>query len=125
MKIIRIGEPKIIMNNPYSLHNYFGWPTVARLQNGKLAVVASGFRLEHVCPFGKAVISYSEDEGEHYTAPAPVIDTVLDDRDGGILAFGERRDGDLLQQHKKVSTKIRQGTCAGGVSPCLSGSDWR
>jgi hypothetical protein len=89
MKIIRIGEPKIIMNNPYSLHNYFGWPTVARLQNGKLAVVASGFRLEHVCPFGKAVISYSEDEGEHYTAPAPVIDTVLDDRDGGILAFGE------------------------------------
>ena len=43
MKIIRIGEPKIIMNNPYSLHNYFGWPTVARLQNGKFAVVASGF----------------------------------------------------------------------------------
>lgn len=89
MKIIPIGEPKIIMSNPFSRHNYFGWPTVARLQNGRLAVVASGFRLEHVCPFGKTVISFSEDEGEHYTAPAPVIDTVLDDRDGGILAFGK------------------------------------
>lgn len=89
MKIVKIGEPQIIMSNPFSRHNYFGWPTVTRLQNGRLAVVASGFRLEHVCPFGKAVISYSEDEGEHYTAPAPVIDTALDDRDGGILAFGE------------------------------------
>lgn len=90
MKIKQIGDAKIIMSNPHSKHNYFGWPTVARLQNGKIAAVASGFRLEHVCPFGKMVISYSEDEGETYTLPAPVIDCPLDDRDGGILAFGEK-----------------------------------
>lgn len=78
------------MSNPHSKHNYFAWPTVTRLQNGKLAVVASGYRLRHICPFGKTVISYSENEGETYTAPAPVIDTPLDDRDGGILAFGEK-----------------------------------
>lgn len=89
MRIIKINEPKIIMSNPMSKHNYFGWPTVTRLQNGKLAVVASGFRLQHICPFGKTVIAFSEDEGEHYTLPAPVIDTPLDDRDGGILSFGE------------------------------------
>lgn len=89
MRIIRHGEPRIIISNPESRHNYFGWPTVARLQNGKVAVVASGFRLRHVCPFGKMIISYSEDNGETYTAPAPIIDTVLDDRDGGILPFGE------------------------------------
>ncbi|MBQ7546095.1 MAG: exo-alpha-sialidase [Clostridia bacterium] len=89
MKIRRIGPAKIIMQNSGSHHNYFGWPTVAKLQNGKIAVVASGFRRRHVCPFGKAVIAYSEDGGESYTPPAPVIDTVLDDRDGGILAFGE------------------------------------
>lgn len=89
MRIINIGPIKTIMSNPLSKHNYFGWPTVTRLQNGKIAVVASGFRMEHVCPFGKAVISYSEDDGETYTCPAPVIDTSLDDRDGGILAFGE------------------------------------
>lgn len=89
MKIVRIGEPKIVMSNQGSLHSYFGWPSAARLQNGKIAVVASAFRLRHICPFGKAVISYSDDEGETYTYPAPVIDTVLDDRDAGIVPFGK------------------------------------
>ena len=89
MKIITIGKPQIIMSNPMSKHNYFGWPSIAKLQNGKLAVVASGFRRRHVCPFGKAVISYSENEGKTYTVPAPVIDTVLDDRDAGVVPFGE------------------------------------
>ena len=90
MKIVRMGEPQTVMSNPESRHNYFGWPSIARLQNGKIAVAASGFRLRHICPFGKTVISYSEDDGETYTAPAPVIDTVLDDRDGGIVPFGEK-----------------------------------
>ena len=89
MKVVTIGDVKTIMSNPDSKHSYFGWPTATRLQNGKIAVVASGFRLRHVCPFGKTVISYSEDDGETYTYPAPVIDTPLDDRDGGIVAFGE------------------------------------
>lgn len=89
MKIIRSGDPTVIMCNPNGKANYFGWPSVARLQNGKIAVTASGYRYAHICPFGKAVISYSEDEGETYTAPAPVIDTPLDDRDAGILAYGE------------------------------------
>ncbi len=89
MKITIKGTPETVMHNPNSRHNYFGWPTAARLQNGRIAVVASGFRLSHLCPFGKTVIAYSEDEGKTYTAPAPVIDTPLDDRDGGILPFGE------------------------------------
>ena len=88
MKINLIGKPETIISNPYSHHGYFGWPTVARLQDGKIAVGASGFRFEHVCPFGKAVISYSFDDGKTYTMPAPVIDTPLDDRDAGICTFG-------------------------------------
>ena len=90
MDIRFIGKPKIIMSNPCSKHNYFGWPTVALLQDGKIAVGASGFRLGHVCPFGKAVVSYSTDDGETYTYPAPIIDTPLDDRDAGICPFGEK-----------------------------------
>jgi hypothetical protein len=90
MKITRDGKPQIVMSNPGSIHHYFAWPTVARLQNGKIAVVASGFRCRHICPFGKTIISYSLDNGESYTLPAPVIDTVLDDRDGGIVPFGEK-----------------------------------
>lgn len=90
MKIKVTEKARVIMDNPTSLHKYFGWPTAMRLQNGKIAVAASGFRLGHVCPFGKAVISYSEDEGKTYTRPAIVIDTVLDDRDGGLCTFGDK-----------------------------------
>lgn len=89
MKITRIGSPEIIMSNPFGKHSYFAWPTAVRLQNGRIAVAASGFRLRHICPFGKTVISYSEDDGKTYTLPAPVIDTALDDRDGGIMTFGQ------------------------------------
>lgn len=89
MKIIKISDSKTIISNPESKHNYFAWPTVARLQNGRIAVVASGFRLGHICPFGKTVIVYSDNDGESYTLPAPVFDTVLDQRDGGIVPFGE------------------------------------
>lgn len=89
MKVTLLGKPQVIMSNPFSKYRYFGWPTVARLKNGKIAVVASGYRFHHLCPFGKTVISYSENEGETYTVPAPVFDTVLDDRDGGIVPFGE------------------------------------
>ena len=64
MKIKKIGESKIIMSNPMSRHQYFAWPSVARLQNGKIAVVASGYRLSHICPFGKTVISYHPRAGD-------------------------------------------------------------
>lgn len=109
MKINLIKEPQIIMSNPHSKHNYFGWPSAVRLQNGKIAAVASGYRLEHVCPFGKAVISYSEDEGETYTAPAPVIDTVLDDRDAGICTFGKK--GVIVTSFN--NTREMQKSCLG------------
>ena len=48
---ITVSENKIIMSNDTSIFNYFGWPTVARLKNGKLAVVASLYgrhRLRHL-----------------------------------------------------------------------------
>lgn len=88
MNIKRIGEAEVIMDNPESKHCYFGWPTIARLKNGRIAVASSGFRLEHICPFGKAVMAISENEGRTYSRPAVVIDTVLDDRDAGLTPFG-------------------------------------
>ena len=71
MKIKTIGSHKTILSNPQSKHGYFGWPTVAILKNGKIAVGASGYRIGHVCPFGKAVLAISENEGESYTHPFP------------------------------------------------------
>lgn len=115
MKIELIGNPKTIMSNPHSSHGYFAWPTAKLLQNGKIAVGASGFRFEHICPFGKAVISYSVDGGETYTLPAPIIDTPLDDRDAGIGTFGENgvvftsfnNSADMQRQHNKENEYIQ------------------
>ena len=90
-KKITLLENKTICHNRDSIFNYFAWPTVSRLPGGALAMVCSGFRLAHVCPFGKAVISYSFDDGETWTLPAPYIDTPFDDRDGGIAVFGDNR----------------------------------
>lgn len=81
----------IVCENPDSPFNYFGWPSVTRLPDGTLAAAASGFRLSHVCPFGKAVICYSSDGGSTWTRPAPVIDTPLDDRDAGITVTADGR----------------------------------
>ena len=89
MKIVKLGEPRIIIEAPHEKYNNFGFPTLARLQNGKLAVVASGFRRRLMCPFGKVVISYSSDEGHTYTPPTVVLDTPLDNPCPGIATFGK------------------------------------
>lgn len=115
MKIEFIGNPKTIISNPHSRYGYFAWPTVSLLQDGKIAVGASGFRLEHICPFGKTVISYSFDGGETYTLPAPVIDTPLDDRDAGICTFGKNgviltsfnNSADMQRQHNKDNEYVQ------------------
>ncbi len=90
MKINLIDREKVVMSNENSIYGYFGWPTVAKLQNGTVAVVASGYRISHVCPFGKAVISFSHDNGNSFSEPEAVINTCLDDRDSGICPFGKQ-----------------------------------
>ena len=77
------------MQNRNSIHIYFARPALARLRNGAIAVVASGNRVAHVCPFGKAVMALSYNEEETFTGQSIIIDTVLDDRDAGHCPFGE------------------------------------
>lgn len=72
---------------------YQGWPTVCKDENGILYVGCSGHRLTHICPFGKNLMYVSRDEGETWSAPMIINDTVLDDRDAGMLSLG---DGKLL-----------------------------
>ena len=90
MRVKIIDEQRVVCSNNNSIHNYFAWPTVTRLEDGTLAFVASGFRMRHICPFGKVVICYSRDEGKTWSNPAVLIDTPLDDRDAGILTFGSK-----------------------------------
>ena len=88
MQIERIGEVKTVFSGE-GKHDYFAWPSVTRTKDGKIVTACSGYRLGHICPFGKAVQAVSTDEGETYTPPQIVIDTVLDDRDAGLCPFGE------------------------------------
>ena len=67
MKIKILEKARVVMSNYGSIHDYFAWPTVKRLKNGRLALGASGYRMEHICPFGKAVLSFSEDEGKTWS----------------------------------------------------------
>lgn len=72
---------------------YQAWPTVAKDEKGILYVAASGHRLGHIDPFGKNYLYISRDEGESWEGPVIANDTYLDDRDGGLCAWG---DGQLI-----------------------------
>ena len=87
MKIIEQGyvTPKSKSNFRYN-----AWPTVITLKDGTLLAGWSGERLKHICPFGKAMMARSVDGG-HTWLPAYVAqDTVLDDRDVGLLQVGDK-----------------------------------
>ena len=72
---------------------YQGWPTLCKDENGVLYAGCSGHRLTHICPFGKNLMYISHDEGKTWSAPTIINDTVLDDRDAGLLSLG---NGKLL-----------------------------
>lgn len=57
------AEHGVVCRLPGERLGYFGWPTVARLEDGTLVVASSGLRTEHICPWGKTVLNYSEDDG--------------------------------------------------------------
>ena len=60
-------EHGVIASFPDDFFGYFGWPTVAKMEDGALVVTASGFRNAHICPFGKTVICTSGDNGATWT----------------------------------------------------------
>ena len=76
-----------------TMFSYQAWPTVCKDDKGVLYCVASGFRMAHVCPWGKTVMYKSFDEGKSWTPPMIINDTFLDDRDAGIVYLG---NGKLL-----------------------------
>ncbi len=77
----------------HSPEDYHGWPTLTRLQNGRLMVVYSGNRDYHVCPFGRLELIVSEDDGKNWSSPRVLLDSIIDVRDGGLV---ETQKGTLL-----------------------------
>lgn len=86
-------EYKVLSRHTDGPFRYQAWPTVARAADGTLFVATSGHRLNHLCPYGKDLMYVSKNEGETWSCPIIVNDTYLDDRDAGLLAWG---DGNLL-----------------------------
>ncbi len=72
---------------------YHGWPTVIARRDGSLALVYSGGRDYHVCPFGRLDIMTSADGGETWSWPRTIMDSLTDDRDSGLV---ETKSGVLL-----------------------------
>lgn len=81
----------VVVHLPHEKHGYFGWPSIARLDDGVLAVVSSGLRHWHICPWGKTVLNISRDDGETWSPPRVIRDTPIDDRDAGIINLGGRK----------------------------------
>lgn len=68
---------------------YQAWPTVAKAKDGTLFVGVSGHRQGHFCPFGKNYLYESHDEGETWVGPRIINESYLDNRDVGLLTWGE------------------------------------
>ncbi len=81
----------VICSIPKDRMGYFGWPSVARMDDGTLMVASSGLRTEHVCPWGKTILLTSQDDGQSWSEPEILNDTPLDDRDAGIVNLGGNR----------------------------------
>ena len=86
-----MAEHGIVNRVQGSIFGYQGWGTVARDEEGTLYAVASGFRVSHICPFGKTVMYISRNSGKTWSPPIVINDTYMDDRDAGILYMGNGR----------------------------------
>jgi sialidase-1 len=77
-----------LSNDPFG---YFGWPSIARMDDGTMIVASSGLRREHVCPWGKTVLHYSTDDGYTWSDSKIINNSPLDDRDAGIVNLGGQK----------------------------------
>ena len=83
-----VGNEGVIYQSEEKL-GYCGWPTVAKIYDDKLISVWS-LRQTHQDPYGKVVGAISEDNGVTWGEPFTIIDTVLDDRDAGVIFWNNK-----------------------------------
>ena len=116
-----IKHPKtqngIVHRNSGSFFRYDGWPSVCRDEEGTLYTVYSGFRADHICPFGKTCLCRSRDNGKTWSFPTVINDTWMDDRDAGICVtdkgtilvttFTEDGYVDLYQEEADLSVRYK------------------
>lgn len=89
---VRISPDACISREPgaFPALGYHGWPSVAVDEKGVTYVVASK-RLLHIDPYGMVMLWKSYDRGLTWDEGRCIYDTVLDDRDAGIVYMGGGR----------------------------------
>lgn len=110
-------EHGIVVRDTKSMYGYYGWPTVAKGDDGTLYAVCSGYRMAHICPFGKTVMFISRDEGKTWSSPIIINDTPLDDRDAGIVNLG---GGKLLVTWFSHPAEVYLKTYKPTIKNCLT-----
>ena len=85
MEILKQGLVFRAAEGPF---RYQAWPSICQDEGGVLYAAWSGLRAQHVCPFGKDLMSVSHDGGETWSCPTVINDTWLDDRDAGLTYLG-------------------------------------
>lgn len=78
----------IVCRLPGRHDGYFGWPSVAKMEDGTIIAASSGLRTYHVDPWGKTVINISRDGGKNFSEPIVINNSLIDDRDAGIIDLG-------------------------------------
>ena len=91
MHYVKTLEKGIVFDHANRIFSYNGWPTVGKLDDGTIVMVASGLRNWHVDPFAKVIMCQSRDEGKTWSPPTILMDTILDNRDSGFLNLGNGR----------------------------------
>ena len=124
------AEHGIVCRLPGERFGYFGWPSIARMDDGtskmrqsRLVVASSGLRTEHVCPFGKTVLNISTDDGHTWSAPEIINNSLLDDRDAGVVNLGgmDKVGFQALESMAKSSGSGGGGGGGGGCACACAG----
>ncbi len=127
MKTVKIIEHGTVANYRTDFFGYFGWPTITRMDDGTLVVVASGLRNGHVCPFGRTSISFSQDQGKTWTHPRIITDTPLDDRDAGAVCVGGLTllVTWFITDNRPIVERLVQQFAAGEVKDAVQVARWQ
>lgn len=69
---------------------YAAWPAIVRTSKGDLLVAFTATE-EHISPDGKIVMIRSSDNGESWSPPQEIFNSIIDDRESGLTRLSDGR----------------------------------
>ena len=112
--LIASSHPEVIQHlSIYEKRDaYSAWPAIGRAANGDILVLFTRTE-EHMSPNGEILMVRSKDNGESWSAPTILFDTIVDDRESGLTVL---RDGRLLTHLRSVKFPVSTYTTMSDTS---------